>query len=68
MNGDLYLNKTTLSSSRDGYLTAKSNSISNLIASKPPFAAYFAEDFSGNTIPNYIKNVTNETTTGIITK
>ena len=68
MNGDLYLNKTTLSSSRGVYLTAKSNSISNLISSKPPFAAYFAEDFSGNTIPNYIKNGRDATTTGTITK
>ena len=68
MSGDMYLNKTTLSSSRGVYLTAKSNSISNLFSSKPPFAAYFAEDFSGNTIPNYIKNGRDATTTGTITK
>ena len=54
ITGDMYLSKTELSSSRGVYLKPKylSSSISDLISSKPPFAAYFAEDFSGNTIPN----------------
>jgi hypothetical protein len=39
-----------------------------LFASKIPFAVYFAEDFSGNTLPNYIANGRDATTTGIITK
>ena len=55
MDGDLYLNKMNLSSSVGVYLSGKSNEISSLFSSKPPFAAYFAEDFTGSTIPNYLK-------------
>ncbi len=65
MDGDLYLNKNNLSSSRGVYLSGKPNDISSLFTSKPPFAAYFGE---GNTIPNYLKNGRVATTTGTITK
>ncbi len=37
-------------------------------ATKIPFAVYFAEDFSGSTLPNYIANGRDATTTGTITK
>ena len=68
MDGDLYLNKMNLSSSVGVYLSGKSNEISSLFSSKPPFAAYFAEDFTGSTIPNYLKNGRDATTTGTITQ
>ena len=68
MAGDIYIDKTDLSLSRGVYLSGKSNEISSLFSSKPPFAAYFAEDFTGSTIPNYLKNGRDATTTGTINK
>jgi hypothetical protein len=69
MDGDVYVNKqNNLSSSNGIYLSGISSDISTLFYTKPPYAAYFAGDFSRNTIPNYIKNGRDATITGTITK
>ena len=71
MDGDIYVNNLANKSSPRGlYLSGItiSSTISNFFNTKPPYAAYFAEDFSGNTIPNYIKNGRDATTTGSIIK
>ena len=68
MTGDLYIIKPSFASSRSIYLSPKKTDISNFFASKVPFAVYFAEDFSGSTLPNYIANGRDATTTGTITK
>ncbi len=47
MTGDIHMDKIDLPSSRGLYLSGKSNDISSLLSSKPPFAAYFAENFQG---------------------
>ena len=45
------------------------SSIYSLFSRKVPWAMYFAEDFSGNTLPNYLNDVLkNATTTGTISK
>ncbi len=63
MDGDIYVNNLANKSlSRGVYSTKISSDISYFLNTKPQYAAYFAEDFSGNiyisgnTIPNYIKN------------
>jgi hypothetical protein len=42
--------------------------MSSLFSSNPPFAAFFAEDFTDNTISNHVKNGRDATTTRTITK
>jgi hypothetical protein len=54
MDGDIYVNNLANKSLSKGvYLTGTSSDISYFLNTKPPYAAYFAEDFSGNTIPNF---------------
>ncbi len=67
-NGDISVNKPLLPSLRSIYLSPIKTDISNLFATKMSFAAYFAEDFSGNTLPNYFANGRDATITGTITQ